>query len=280
MQLRHSPKRSREEPTQAPAPSSTNTGQVEPTTSRNPSNAPAAPQRATQTGLGDIVVTATKRETNLQRTPIALTVANTQSLTDRHAKSLIDLADGSIPESSRRDVRSAQLRAHGRHPRHRSVRPEPDRPRHADRRLCRWRLFGRSQGLNASLLDIDRIEVLRGPQGTLFGRNTEGGALSIVTKAPSGQFDVRGTAGYGNFGSYDGELHLDLPAFYNFAIKLDGLIQHQDATVRNPLAGQYGWNYHNTVGGRASGRWTPVDGLTVDLTYDYTKDRTLRITAS
>lgn len=284
-------------PTQAPAPSSTNTGQVEQTTQQSPSSAPAAPQttdvasphagtavienspqgpqeqQAAQTGLGDIVVTATKRETNLQRTPIALSVANTQALTDRHAKSLIDLADGSIPSlrvatfEARQSALTVGIRGIVPFDQNQTARDTPIGV------YVDGVYLGRSQGLNASLLDIDRIEVLRGPQGTLFGRNTEGGALSIITKAPSGQFGVRGTAGYGNYGSYDGELHLDLPSFYNFAIKLDGLIQHQDATVRNPLAGQYGWNYHNTVGGRASGRWTPVDGLTVDLTYDYTKDQ-------
>jgi iron complex outermembrane recepter protein len=284
-------------PTQAPAPSSTNTGQVEQTTQQSPSNAPAAPQttdvtspqsgtavtenspqgpqeqQASKTGLSDIVVTATKRETNLQRTPIALSVANTQALTDRHAKSLLDLADGSIPSlrvatfEARQSALTVGIRGIVPFDQNQTARDTPIGV------YVDGVYLGRSQGLNASLLDIDRIEVLRGPQGTLFGRNTEGGALSIVTKAPSGKFDVRGTGGVGNYGSYDGEIHLDLPSFYNFAIKLDGLIQHQDATVKNPLAGQYGWNYHNTVGGRASGRWTPVDGLTVDLVYDYTKDQ-------
>ena len=284
-------------PTQAPAPSSTNTGHVEQTTQQSPSEAPAAPQttdvtspqsgtavtenspqapqeqQATRGALGDIIVTATKRETNLQRTPIALSVANTQALTDRHAKSLIDLADGSIPSlrvatfEARQSALTVGIRGIVPFDQNQTARDTPIGV------YIDGVYLGRSQGLNASLLDIDRIEVLRGPQGTLFGRNTEGGALSIITKAPAGKFGVRGTVGYGNYGSYDGELHLDLPAFYNFAIKLDGLIQHQDATVRNPLAGQYGWNYHNVVGGRASGRWTPVEGLTVDLTYDYTKDQ-------
>ena len=103
------------------------------------------------------------------------------------------------------------------------------------------------------MLDIERIEVLRGPQGTLFGRNTEGGALSIVTKAPSGVFGVRGTVGVGNYGQRKGRIHLDLPAVANFAIKIDAIYDHQDATVKNPLAGQKGWNYKNTVGGRISG---------------------------
>jgi iron complex outermembrane receptor protein len=71
--------------------------------------------------------------------------------------------------------------------------------------------LGRQHGLNAGLFDVERIEVLKGPQGTLFGRNTEGGALSIVSKAPTGEFGGRVTAGVGNLGAYNGDLHLDLP---------------------------------------------------------------------
>jgi iron complex outermembrane receptor protein len=54
---------------------------------------------------------------------------------------------------------------------------------------------------------MQRIEVLKGPQGTLFGRNTEGGAVSIVTKDPTGKFDGRFSAGVGNFGSNSVEGH-------------------------------------------------------------------------
>ena len=84
--------------------------------------------------------------------------------------------------------------------------------------------LGRQHGLNAALFDVERIEVLKGPQGTLFGRNTEGGALSIVTRAPSGEFGGRIVAGAGNFGSYNSALHLDLPAYANIAIKIDAVI--------------------------------------------------------
>ena len=232
-------------------------------------NAPQAPQ---DQGLGAIIVTATKRETNLQRTPIAISVANTQSLTDRHADSLLDLGDGSIPSlrvatfEARQSALTVGIRGIVPFDQNQTAR-EPGVGVYLD-----GIYLGRSQGLNASLLDIDRIEVLRGPQGTLFGRNTEGGALSIITKAPSGTFGVRGNIGIGNYGQRQGLIHVDLPAFYNLAIKIDAAYDHQDATVKNPLNGQKGWNYKNTVGGRIAARWTPVEGLTVDLSYDQVKD--------
>ena len=209
-------------PTQAPAPSSTNTGQVEQTTQQNPSNAPAAPQQATQTGLGDIVVTATKRETNLQRTPIAITVANTQALTDRHAKSLIDLADGSIPSlrvatfEARQSALTVGIRGIVPFDQNQTARDT------ASASISTASISAVQQGLNASLLDIERIEVLRGPQGTLFGRNTEGGALSIVTKAPTGRVrrSRRRPASAITAATTASSTSTCRPS-YNFAVKLD-----------------------------------------------------------
>jgi len=267
----------------AVVPGSTNTPQQEQTNATAPAAPPAgapdagrpaagASQAAQDQGLGAIIVTATKRETNLQRTPIAISVANSQALADRHADSLLDLGDGSIPSlrvatfEARQSALTVGIRGIVPFDQNQTAR-EPGVGVYVD-----GIYLGRSQGLNATLLDIDRIEVLRGPQGTLFGRNTEGGALSIVTKAPTGVFGVRGTLGVGNYGQREGEFHIDLPAVANFAVKIDALYDHQDATVKNPLGGQKGWNYKNTVGGRISGRWTPIDGLTVDLSYDQIKD--------
>jgi iron complex outermembrane recepter protein len=132
--------------------------------------------------------------------------------------------------------------------------------------------LGRQHGLNSGFLDIQRIEVLKGPQGTLFGRNTEGGAVNIVSRAPSGEFGGKAVAGVGNFGSYSGQLHLNLPEFAGVSIKIDGGIQHQDATTKNPLAGQFGWNYFHRYGGRVAARWRPVDAITADFAVDVGRD--------
>ena len=239
----------------AVVPGSTNTPQQEQTTAPNgPGATPPAPQaddvarpqsgatvieNAPRTpqdqGLGAIIVTATKRETNLQRTPIAISVANTQALTDRHAGSLLDLGDGSIPSLR---VATFEARQSALTVGIRGIVPFDANQTARDQGVGVYVdgiYLGRQQGLNAALLDIDRIEVLRGPQGTLFGRNTEGGAVSIITKAPTGVLGVRGTLGVGNYGQRTGQLHVDLPAVYNLAVKIDAIYDHQDATVKNPL---------------------------------------------
>jgi iron complex outermembrane receptor protein len=235
--------------------------------------AAAAPAPApADRGLEDIVVTATKKETNLQRTPIAISVVDPQQIRDRHVQSLIDLADGGVPSLR---VATFEARQSALTVGIRGIVPFDANQTARDQGVGVYVdgvYLGRQQGLNAALLDIERIEILRGPQGTLFGRNTEGGAVSIVTRTRTGKFGGRLVAGVGNYGAYNGEVHLNLLAFANIAIKVDGLIQHQGATIRNPLAGQTGWNYYNRVGGRISARWTPFEGFTADFAYDRARD--------
>ena len=225
-----------------------------------------------QSGLGDIVVTATKRETNLQKTPIAISVLGSEAIKDRHVQSLLDLADGGIPSLR---VATFEARQSALTIGIRGIVPFDQNQTARDSGVGVYIdgvYLGRSQGLNAALFDVERIEVLKGPQGTLFGRNTEGGALSVVTKAPSGVFGGRVTAGAGNFGSRQGEVHIDLPEFQNVSIKFDGVYQHQDPTVKDPLSGQVGWNAYDRVGGRVAARWKPTDRFTADFAFDKAKD--------
>lgn len=220
-----------------------------------------------------IVVTATKRETNLQDTPISISVVSDDMIKTRHVQSLLDLGDGSVPSlrvapfESRQSALAVGMRG---------IVPldanQPAREQGVGIYIDGVYL-GRQHGLNSAMLDIERIEVLKGPQGTLFGRNTEGGAVNMVTRMPTGEFGVRGSAGIGNFGAYTGTAHIDLPAIGNLALKIDGALQHQNETVKNPLADQKGWGYYHRWGVRGSARWTPTDDLTVDLAYDIGRDK-------
>ncbi|WP_442947046.1 TonB-dependent receptor [Novosphingobium sp.] len=238
----------------------------------SPAAVPADAAAESGEGLNTITVTATKRETDLQKTPIAISVVDPTMIKDRHVQSLLDLADGSVPSlrvatfEARKSALTVGIRGMVPFDQNQTARDTPVGV------YVDGVYLGRSQGLNAALFDVARIEVLKGPQGTLFGRNTEGGALNIVTKEPTGEFGGRISGGFGNYGSHDAQVHLDFPAFANLAIKADGVIQHQDATVKNPLAGQYGWNYDNAVGGRITAKWTPVSGFTALLSYDKSKD--------
>ncbi|WCT72739.1 TonB-dependent receptor [Sphingomonas naphthae] len=236
--------------------------------------APAAAEPATAAapaeaeGLDEIVVTATKRETNLQKTPIAINVLSTQALQDRHVQSLYDLADGAIPSLR---VATFEARQTALTIGIRGIVPldanQPAREQGVGIYVDGVYL-GRQHGLNAALFEVERVEVLKGPQGTLFGRNTEGGALSIVSKAPTGEFGGSATAGIANYGGYNGQFHLNLPEFANIALKFDGVVQYQGPTTKNPLSGQTGFNYFDRRGARAAARWKPTTTLTVDLSYD------------
>lgn len=228
----------------------------------------ASGAEADDAGLTDIVVTATKRETDVQRTPIAIAVVGAQMVQDRHVQSLYDLADGGVPSLR---VATFEARQSALTVGIRGIVPldanQPAREQGVGLYIDGVYL-GRQHGLNAALFDVERIEVLKGPQGTLFGRNSEGGALSIVTKDPSGAFGGRISGGVGNYGAWSGALHIDLPEYHNFAVKLDGIVQHQGPTTINPLAGQAGFNQYDRHGGRVSVRWKPADGVTDSFSYD------------
>ena len=236
-------------------------------------SAPAADSATDDTKIVEIVVTATKRETNLQKTPIAISVLSGDSIKERHVQSLYDLADGGVPSLR---VATFEARQSALTVGIRGIVPldanQPAREQGVGIYLDGVYL-GRQHGLNAGLFDLERIEVLKGPQGTLFGRNTEGGALSIVAKAPTGEWGGRISGGVGNYGSYSGEAHIDLPAVANFSVKLDGIIQHQDATLKDPLPGSTGWNYYHRTGGRIAVRWKPSDSITDDFSADVAEDK-------
>jgi iron complex outermembrane recepter protein len=232
-----------------------------------------APVANAPVGLDDIVVTATKRETNLQDTPISISVMNSEALQNRHVQSLMDLADGAVPSLR---VATFEARQSALTIGIRGIVPndanQPAREQGVGVYVDGVYL-ARQHGLASALLDIERVEVLKGPQGTLFGRNTEGGALSLVTKKPTGVFGMRAVAGVGNLESYNSELHVDFPAIGDFAIKVDGVLQVQGPVTENILPGETGFGQYDRRGLRFQTRWTPSENFTADLAADVGKDK-------
>lgn len=225
--------------------------------------------------LDQVVVTAQKRATNLQETPISVTVVDAAMLKDRSAISLASFADGAIPSlrvtpfATRSSALNIGIRGIG-------ASGDANQPaRDAGVGVYVDGVFlGRSQGLGTMLYDVERIEVLKGPQGTLFGRNTEGGAISIVTKEPTGEFGGTVSAGVANYSGYNSGLHLDLPKVGDVSVKIDAVQAKRGGTTDNPMRGEEDFNSYNKRGARLSALWQPSDTFSALYAFDRSYDAT------
>jgi len=115
------------------------------------------------------------------------------------------------------------------------------------------------------IFDVERIEVLRGPQGTLFGRNTPAGIVKIDTTKPGDEFAVTGSASYGSFNSVSIDGGVTVPIMPGIAsVRLSGLWQQRDDWVDNGFTGEEdAYGAYSDIAGRAQLLLTPTDRLSV-----------------
>ena len=134
--------------------------------------------------LEEVVVTAQKKEENLQDTPIAITAITESTIDDLDLANVVDLA-GMAPNvhiiNTPSNNTAATIAMRGGTTINPAITWEPTVGMYLD-----GVYLGKGQGSIFDVVDLERVEILRGPQGTLYGRNTLGGAINLISKKPSG----------------------------------------------------------------------------------------------
>jgi len=232
-------------------------------------NAPAS-SVANSSVMEDIVVTAQRREQSLQKVPIAVSAFNAAELNRRQVIDTYDILRNIPNMAGNQNVgvgtsSSYFLRAVGNGE---SIATF-DVPvgTYVDDVFV-----ARQNANNFALFDVERIEVLRGPQGTLFGRNTTGGAINIVMRKPGEEFGGYIEAGYGKFDQTILRASVDIPVTDKILTKVSTFWIRDDGYATQVGTGRK-FNSRDTAGIRGMIRLMPTDTLTIDLTADHISDQ-------
>ena len=226
-------------------------------------------QQTTQ-GLEEIIVTARKVAENLQETPIAITAISGAALEDRQvfASDMLDQVVPNLQFANNAPLAgnnsSSQVFIRGIGQTDPTSTVDPGVGMYIDDVY-----IGNAVGGSMTLRDIANVQVLRGPQGTLFGRNTIGGAILLTTTDPGDEFGGKVRVGTGTDSLMDGFIALDAPfsstlkTRFSFGIrKQDGYVTRTDGTDLGDA---------NTFTGMTKWVWTPSDSVRVTFAGDYTK---------
>jgi iron complex outermembrane receptor protein len=226
----------------------------------------APPDTGTQ--VNEIVVTATRRETRLQDTPVAVSVVGGEAIRQQRLVNLVDIAakapsitfDQSSPSESFISIRGTTIGNDA---------------------------AGIDQGVSVfiddvpttgfgddspDLYDLQSIEILRGPQGTLFGRNVTGGAVLIRTRPPSFQFSGQGTITYGSDNLFEAQSYITGPLVADkLAGKISFNIRRRDNYITNTALNNK-TNGEDIASVRGQLLWTPTANFALTIGADYLDD--------
>jgi len=220
--------------------------------------------------LEEITVTARKVSENLQETPIAITALSGSELEDRQIFNT-NVLDQVVPNLQFGDNAALAGNNHSSQVFIRGI-GQTDPTSTVDPGVGLYIddvYMGSAVGGTMTLRDVDSIQVLRGPQGTLFGRNTIGGAILISTKDPGDEFGGTVRAGVGNDNLIDGFLALDTPFSNAVKARFSFGIRQQDGYVTRPDGTDLGDT--NTFTGTMKWLFAPSEKFRAKLAVDYTK---------
>jgi len=219
--------------------------------------------------IEEIIVTAEKREQNLQRVPLPVTAFSNEDFT---ASEITELYDISVQSPNLTftsfNIGEPQIYIRGIGTTSDSSASDPTVSVFLDEVY-----IGRPGASFFDLYDIERVEVLRGPQGTLWGRNVTGGAISIITKKPSENFEAKFGASLGNEGLTVVRGYINGPISNNVAGKLTFAKRDRDGFSKNVTNGQELDDADN-LSTRGQLLFTPGDRTELTMGFDYSKDNT------
>jgi|GEM_PF-5636294 len=211
--------------------------------------------------LAEIVVTAQRRQERLQRVPLSITALDGETLQQQGFTNSDQIAlvtpgltlnsGGGFPQPFLRGVGSD-----------RTANSEPSVATYID-----GVYVALSAGSAQELYDIDRVEVLRGPQGTLYGRNATGGAINILTKRPSNRFLARMAGTAGSHDLFSGNAYLSGPVGSTLAASLAFSAMGRDSFAKNISTRQQagGVDRESALAGRAKLLWEPSEGFEAEF---------------
>ena len=210
-----------------------------------------------------IIVTATRRAEKLSEVPIAMSVVSDKDIQQTSVRELSELSEyiPNVSISGHNDFRSViTIRGVG----------SPSRNIGFDSRVGVYvdRVYmGQSPAVNQELLDLERVEVLRGPQGMLFGKNTVAGAVSLVTKKPDDKFSGKVTARIGNYNFREFQGIVNIPLTDKVATKFSIAKTDRDGYIDNITTGN-DLDTKDVLAYRAQIRATPTDQFEINFSYD------------
>ncbi len=227
--------------------------------------APATPQNSGGVFLEEIVVTAQKRRENLQDVPIAVTAITGEALQNSGVGSTIDL--GLVTPGLTYAVESGYVLAHVRGV---GTTANGSGLENSVATYVDGVYFASMPASLLSLIDVAQVEVLKGPQGTLFGRNATGGLVQITTKDPQSTPGGEADVSYGNYQTAAGDAYLTGPVTSTLGadVAVHALTQHQ-GFGRNRANGAEVYQTEHDVAARSKWKWTPTESTTATLSFDY-----------
>jgi iron complex outermembrane receptor protein len=227
-------------------------------------DAPPAAQAAEADGIKDIVVTAQRRSENLQKVAIPVTAVSgkdliAQGVTTPTGLTTVVPALQVAPAAG--PFTLFYLRGVGNF--NGNALSDPAIAFNFD-----GVYIGRPSSTSGFFYDLDRVEVLKGPQGTLYGRNATGGAINVISTRPVlGQTSAEATVEVGNYNAVRADAAINVPTSANSALRLAGSYVRHDGYMRD------GTDDQNDLAGRASFRWEPSSDLTVNIVADGLRQR-------